>query len=208
MQEGLLPNRLLTYTSTQMIWECCEEQRYEKGVRKRLVDVVAQVWEHSNDWDLSLRSGWPRKLDTFMRIKAFSAYRPSNRDSDMSSARETFQLWYDLVEEYSPRTVTNPTDRLLALSGLAKIFGDQRLHNLAWRSTDVSISRLERHLSAIVDMESPEGVSDRYSSPSAGHFTIVQMREDRYSLDLLLLESAGQARDGTRLYRRVGNSHT
>lgn len=30
------------------------------------------------------------------------------------------------------------------------------------------------------------------------------MLEDQYSLDLLVLEPAGQARDGTRLYHRVG----
>jgi hypothetical protein len=309
MQEGLLPNRLLTYTSSQMIWECCEEQRYERGVRRRLDDVVAQAQRHSSDGDISFGSGWLWKLDTFMKFKTFPAYLPSNRDCDIFSASETFRLWYDLVEEYSPRRFTNPTDRLLALSGLAKIFGDQircrdyvaglwgpdlirglmwhiegaalvsrssperaklreagfpswswasagyevvknrwkgnssmrtlaqaefapsgcscdsqafgtvssccvvlngplkrvrRLHNPAWNSSDMPLSRLERHLSATVEMQSPGGVNHRYTSPSVEHFTIVQMLEDLHSLDLLVLEPTGQARDGIQLYRRVG----
>lgn len=309
MQEGLLPNRLLTYTSTQMIWECCEEQRYERGVRKRLDDVVAEVQRYSSDGDISFGSGWIWKLDTFMKFKSFPAYLPTNQDQDHIPASERFRLWYELVEEYSPRRFTNPTDRLLALSGLAKIFGDQircrdyvaglwgpdlmrglmwytegsalvvrhspereklleagfpswswasagygvvknrwkdnnsmwalsqaeftpsgssgdgqafgtaitgclvlkgplkrveRLYNPAWKSTDVSMSGLERYLSATIEMESPDGVDSRYTSTRVEHFAIVQMVEDLYSLSLLVLELTNQAKDGTQLYRRVG----
>lgn len=310
MQEGLLPNRLLIYTSSQMIWECCEEQRYERGMRKRLDDVVARAHRHSGDGDISFPSEWFWELGTFMKFKTLPDFLPVNRDLDfIFSTSDTFRLWYDLVEEYSSRRLTNPTDRLLAISGLAKIFGEEiqckdyvaglwepdlvrglmwhtegaslvsrsaseseeliaagfpswswisggyevaqnhrkgssylqalseatfapaesfdeslpfgtarsgrviltgplkrvpRLYNPAWKSTDVSMSRLERHLSATVEMESLDGVSPRYSSPLEGHFAIVQMLTDLHDLDLLVLEPTGQALDGIRLYCRVG----
>jgi hypothetical protein len=35
MQEGLLPNRLLFHTSSQMIWKCCTIQEYERGTHRR-----------------------------------------------------------------------------------------------------------------------------------------------------------------------------
>jgi hypothetical protein len=34
MQEGLLPNRLLLYTRHQMIWKCCKELKFERGVTR------------------------------------------------------------------------------------------------------------------------------------------------------------------------------
>jgi hypothetical protein len=79
-----------------------------------------------------------------------------------------------------------------------------RLYNPAWKSADVSMSAFERHLSATVEMESPDGVSPGYSSPLEGHFAIVQMLTDLFDLDLLVLEPTGHVLDGKRLYRRVG----
>jgi hypothetical protein len=55
MQEGLLPSQLLHYTSSQMIWKCGEEQRFEKGVTKSLQDKVAKILAYSNDISFGFR---------------------------------------------------------------------------------------------------------------------------------------------------------
>lgn len=122
MQEGLLPSRLLHYTSSQMIWKCCEEQRFERGVTKSLHDEVARILTYSDD--LAFGSEWLWKLETFMKFKRFPEYLPTSLDYPLLSEPETFHLWYDLIEEYSQRRFKHVSDRLMAISGLAKIFAN------------------------------------------------------------------------------------
>jgi hypothetical protein len=121
MQEGLLPNRLLHFTSSQMIWKCCEERIFERGVTQNLQDVVDETLTYSDD--IAFDSGWIWKLDTFMVFKRLPDYLPVNLDYPLLSSPETFRLWYDLIEEYTPRKFTCISDRLVAISGLAQIFG-------------------------------------------------------------------------------------
>ena len=122
MQEGLLPSRLLHYTSSQMIWKCCEEQRFERGITKRLHDELAEFLTYSDD--TAFGSGWLWNLGTFMKFKRFRDYLPSNLDYPLLSEPETFRLWYDLIEEYTQRRFKRISDRLVAISGLAKIFSN------------------------------------------------------------------------------------
>lgn len=122
MQEGLLPSRLLHYTHSQMIWKCCEEQKFERGVTKSLQDELAKISIYSDH--LSFGSGWLWKLDTFMKFKRFPEYLPTNLDYPLESEPETFRLWYDLIEEYSQRKFTYISNRLAAISGVAKIFAN------------------------------------------------------------------------------------
>ncbi|OCK76079.1 HET-domain-containing protein, partial [Lepidopterella palustris CBS 459.81] len=84
MQEGLLPNRLLFYTSYQMAWKCRTVIKYERG----------------------------------------AACEPSAEVIRGESISERYRLWYELVEDYTPRHFKYIQDRLIAISGLAKIFGD------------------------------------------------------------------------------------
>lgn len=120
MQEGLLPNRLIYYTSSQMIWKCCEEEIFERGVVKSF-DSITTLFERHSD-DLSFGSGWLWGLGTFMKFKRFKDYVP-DRVENLLSEPEMFRLWYDLIEEYSPREFRDVGDRLIALSGLARAFG-------------------------------------------------------------------------------------
>jgi hypothetical protein len=122
MQEGLLSSRLLHYTSSQMIWKCGEEQRFERGVTKSLQDEVAKILTYSDD--ISFGSGWLWKLDTFTKFKRFPDYLPRSLDYPLLSEPETFHLWYDIIEEYTQRRFKDISDRLVAISGLAKIFGN------------------------------------------------------------------------------------
>ena len=122
MQEGLLPSRLLYYTSSQMIWKCGEEVRFERGKTKSLQDEVTKILTYSDD--ISFGSGWLWELDKFMKFKRFPSYLPSSLDYPLLSKPETFRLWYDLIEEYTQREFKDISDRLPAISGLAKIFGN------------------------------------------------------------------------------------
>lgn len=307
MQEGLLPSRLLHYTSSQIIWKCCEEQRFERGVTQSLQDELTHILTYSDD--ISFGSGWLWKFGTFLKFKRFPDYLPSNLDYPLLSNPETFRLWYDLIEEYTEREFKCIGNRLVAISGLAKIFANTirsheyvaglwkpdlirgliwhtknaklvpqqsednmrainndfpswswasvgyelvtngrknngnfqalslvedvqvelvdrrdpfgavekgcvtitgplkkvpRLYNKEWKSAEASISEFERYLSKVVEKESKGGVEHRYSCPPAGHFAALQMLEDLYSLDLLVLEATRHVSNGIRVYRRVG----
>ena len=59
-----------------------------------------------------------------MKFKRFPEYLPSSLDYSILSEPETFRLWYDLIEEYTQRRFECISDRLVAISGLAQIFGN------------------------------------------------------------------------------------
>jgi hypothetical protein len=120
MQEGLLPNRLLYYTSSQTMWKCCKEERFERGVTKSLDSVVANFEHYAGGDDFGLTGLWT--LETFLKFKRFPHCLPTQW---VLLEPEMFRLWYYLVEDYSPRQFTDPGDRLVAVSGLAKVFGDK-----------------------------------------------------------------------------------
>jgi len=119
MQEGLLPNRLLYYTSSQTMWKCCKEERFERGVTQCLDSVVADFQRNLGDNDIAFNCLWT--LETFLKFKTFPSCLPDRWELFQP---EMFRMWYDLVEDYSPRQLKKSDDRLIAVSGLAKIIGE------------------------------------------------------------------------------------
>ena len=307
MQEGLLPNRLLHYTASQIIWKCCEEQRFERGVTERVEDRICETLTYSDD--ISFGSGFFWRLPAFSKFKRFKNYLPTSLDYPLMSNSDTFRLWYDLVEDYTQRRFTKISDRLVAISSLAKIYGDMirnptyvaglwkedlirgllwhvegstlipkrstgnistfheafpswswasvgyeavkndlktdnnlralseiesiqidlvdrrdpfgavksgnvtitgpskrlpRLYNNEWASAEASMSKLERHISEIVEKESQGSVAHKYSSPPGGHFSVLLMLVDISLLHLLVLEATGEILNGINVYRRGG----
>ena len=114
MQEGLLPNRLLFYTSSQMIWKCCTMLEYERGCKQAPLAEIIDGLIDAGGQDI-----W--NFDNFSKLKALPWYLQSIPETLLS---EKYRLWYALVENYTPRRFKHIQDRLVAISGLAKIFGD------------------------------------------------------------------------------------
>lgn len=309
MQEGLLPNRLLHYTASQIIWKCCEEQRFERGVTERVEDRISETLTYSDYDDIAFGSGFLWKLPAFLKFKRFKNHLPISLDYPLMSHSDTFRLWYDLVEDYTQRRFTKISDRLVAISGLARIYADMirnptyvaglwkedlirgllwhvegttlvpkrsadnistfheafpswswasvgyevfkndlktdnslcalseieniqidlvdlrdpfgavnsgsvtitgplrrlpRLYNKEWASAEAPMSKLERHISEIVEKESQGSVAHKYSSPPGGHFSVLLMLGDISSLHLLVLEATGEILNGINVYRRGG----
>lgn len=124
MQEGLLPNRLLHFTASQIIWKCCEEQRFERGITERVEDRISETLTYSDYADIAFGSGFLWQLPAFLKFKRFKNHLPISLDYPLMSHSDTFRLWYDLVEDYTQRRFTKVSDRLVAISGLARIYGD------------------------------------------------------------------------------------
>jgi len=129
-QESLLPNRLLFYSSSQMVWKCCQEIRYERGNRHNPMLEVAKEFS-----DEGGRNFWG--FDLFTKFKLMHWYLDLLGNS-IARSQGKYRLWYELVEGYSSRQLKYHSDRLVAISGLAARYGsalgnDQYLMGL-WRA--------------------------------------------------------------------------
>jgi hypothetical protein len=90
MQEGLLPNRLLHYTASQIIWECREEQRFERGTAYRVEDRISKTLTYSDYDDTTSRSGFLWQLPAFLKFKRFKDYLPIGLDYPLISLENFF----------------------------------------------------------------------------------------------------------------------
>jgi hypothetical protein len=124
LQERVLSPRVLIYGS-RLVWQCNTCQKSDGGVE---------------DWSYDLRASDHRRLHLQFKqlIRSDSheiAEDPAVNFTTPSS--DISELWYRYVQEYSYLELSNPEDKLPALSGLAieinKPTGDEYLYGL-WRS--------------------------------------------------------------------------
>ncbi|KAF2629341.1 HET-domain-containing protein [Macroventuria anomochaeta] len=116
LQEKELSNCTIYFAKNQLLWENKEHK------------ATAQLpWEETT---LGARSGTPRMMRENLSHQIIGAPQ---------------YPWYELVEDYASRSLTFPTDKLIAFSGLAKDFGCGRKQYLAgiW-STDLPAALLWR----------------------------------------------------------------
>jgi hypothetical protein len=129
MQEGLLPNRMLLYSSQQVAWKCRQVVRYERGFQHDpMIEIGRSIADEPGGRDF-----W--RFDLFTKFKLLPWYMQS---PECRSKHDRYRIWYDMVEDYSARSVKYTRDRLVAISGLAKMYrdvlgGDQYFAGL-WQS--------------------------------------------------------------------------
>ena len=107
LQESLLSTRLLSYGTRGLRWSCLEE-----------------AWSHGGPWgtkyELDMRLRW-----TDWRLKHHSSRIIKNEFEDgVRTRRTTMECWKVLVENYTQRRLTDPSDKLSALSGAAQRYQD------------------------------------------------------------------------------------
>ncbi|KAI1753686.1 heterokaryon incompatibility protein-domain-containing protein [Xylaria castorea] len=113
-QERLLAPRVLYFGKNQVLWECLTEHKCEgfpSGIPGHISDKYMDPLLES----LSRTSlNQPQKLDVSI-----------------------FSLWLNIVEKYSQCALTNPSDKLFAIAGIAQLFrdatGDEYVAGL-WKS--------------------------------------------------------------------------
>jgi Heterokaryon incompatibility protein (HET) len=100
-QERLLGSRIL-YFGDALVWECCN-------------DMVVELLHcrHEDDWEF--RKDWPALASKRLHeeIQALK--------SSTEVAAETLKIWHDLVMQYSRTQLTVASDRLIAITGLARL---------------------------------------------------------------------------------------
>ena len=95
-QERHLARRILHFTEREIFWECCSKAPY----------FASETFPN----------GAPRFYNKRNMLLKDSMITP------MRSTSEIHELWGELCEMYSEKKLSKPTDRLVAISGLAKEF--------------------------------------------------------------------------------------
>lgn len=107
LQEQLLSPRVLYYGSGQLYWECCQTTLRQDG---RL------------DENALIRFGNFPEFKQALGVARNSSFQQTQEDQH---ADERQRIWYQIVEEYTRRQLTFQSDKLAAISGLAKAFQRQ-----------------------------------------------------------------------------------
>lgn len=107
-QEMLLAPRVLHFSHDQLFWECRQHRTCEVDAK---------------DNDLAGRYQSISKFKSYLQGRAATStpYPSQAANNDLRDKAEGYEMWHDLIEEYSSKDLTNPLDKLVALSGIAKL---------------------------------------------------------------------------------------
>ena len=116
LQEELLASRTVHFTDWEMVWECNEglQCQSKRPNYLRLKDVTRQV---TSSQDVPHVPETPRSID--------HDYTDRNINDFLRGGKKTgsvYWIWRRIVEGYNKRHLTRAEDKLVALSGLAKVF--------------------------------------------------------------------------------------
>lgn len=122
LQERLLSPRTV-YFGEQLIWECAELlacETFPHGVPTRAIER-------------DFHQGYPQRIRTIMNGSEnnLSIYKPSRSEKKirLGDKERLYLRWFYLVRRYAALDLTYQSDRLPALSGLAKKFQEMLQEN-------------------------------------------------------------------------------
>lgn len=107
LQEEILPNRRLYYDNNEMTWQCCTRYVCECGHLSSL--------RGTSSHEIPLV-----KLNDPENFAAYLEDKPSRYRPWMPDKHSLLVEWRRLVEDYSLRLLSNPEDKLAAISGLSE----------------------------------------------------------------------------------------
>jgi hypothetical protein len=98
-QESQLSHRLLTFDRRQMSYTCLRHGLLESR-------------------------GFPDPVDRDKRNTFLSLFYDTLADKDYNRLQYLFTAWYKKLADYTPRKLSFPTDKLVAISGIARVMGE------------------------------------------------------------------------------------
>ncbi|KAL1797272.1 hypothetical protein ACET3X_003878 [Alternaria dauci] len=115
LQERLMAPRVLHFCRDQVAWECCEFEAAEghpEGIPNYQPTLHGiSVGSRLKGLDANRDGAWLRS----MRLQGYD-----DPDPHLQSGVNALELWGRIVEVYSKTKVTQPGDKLIALSGMAR----------------------------------------------------------------------------------------
>ncbi|KAK3938827.1 hypothetical protein QBC46DRAFT_355590 [Diplogelasinospora grovesii] len=107
LQERLLSPRNVHFCRNEVFWECCEATLCESFPRQY---ISADVLDYNNTANLKRFNGDEllRRCNILRGMQDFARINPQ------------YQLWHDILSAYGRCRLTYPSDRLVAVSGVAR----------------------------------------------------------------------------------------
>jgi hypothetical protein len=144
LQELVISPRIVRITQIQSRFICCEEvdKKVKKsdinvGEPKQASDKLKEYYGRSYYFDTIQKSKYSIRFDTggdevilnpILRpdLKAVGVnwHTIAREVSNYHVLRPTIEYWNNLVEAFTKRSLSDPRDRLLALSAIAQLFGE------------------------------------------------------------------------------------
>ncbi|KAI1457407.1 heterokaryon incompatibility protein-domain-containing protein [Annulohypoxylon moriforme] len=153
VQERFLARRLVHFTRSQIFWECLECTHCEAEPKESLLNLDREVVNRTGNWSYA----YPKLTMAKIRTKSTAHLPKSLYDSFAHKS------WRAIVTKYTSCYLTHESDKLAAISGIAKIFrefnGDRYLAGL-WRD------KLYLHLLWKVNRDDGEVVIQNKYAPS------------------------------------------
>ncbi|KAF2688957.1 HET-domain-containing protein [Lentithecium fluviatile CBS 122367] len=119
LQESMLANRLLRFTSCGMQWQCNHAHRDEMGLMSRAIRLAKLTRLYP-----SLKSSLPQSAIPAISIEEEKYTRHITDFMNQNSSASIYHAWQGIVSYYSERDLTKIADKLSALSGLARLVSD------------------------------------------------------------------------------------
>ncbi|KAI1352888.1 HET-domain-containing protein [Xylaria sp. FL0043] len=117
LQERLLSGRILHVTAAELVWECKTTLRCECDTISRESDYIAGNPSPKIAYDIAMQSIIEEGKNNLLNIKS-----QNSKQYDRPQTPKTSREWILLIGGYSNRMLTYATDKLPAISALARRF--------------------------------------------------------------------------------------
>jgi hypothetical protein len=120
LQEGLLAPRTLSYGPQQLIWECSMYQADEGG----RITIPTQDYRGKLFIQAMIRGESERLAKPWQKLEQLLSLRYQKPEQNLKPIipLDPYERWYDIVQQFTRRSLTKDTDTLPALAGLAREF--------------------------------------------------------------------------------------
>ncbi|CAI6340725.1 unnamed protein product [Periconia digitata] len=121
LQESMLANRRLRFTTTGIQWDCNHYYQDEMGLMSRTIRLAKLMVMYPNLMSkLRDERSWHYDDDE----EASSRHRYITSFMDQETSAPIYLAWQGIVSYYSSRDLTQISDKLSALSGLARLISE------------------------------------------------------------------------------------
>lgn len=119
VQERVLAPKSLYFCEDQLFWECREQHACESLPMGMPVEFISDIKQYSAADVVPIKA-----FETAVeRLNALDSYAGRMaEDSIVRQYQDAYQVWYDILESYARCALSNPNDKFVAISGLAKDF--------------------------------------------------------------------------------------
>ncbi|KAK3695869.1 heterokaryon incompatibility protein-domain-containing protein [Podospora appendiculata] len=161
LQERCLSRRIVHYARTQLYWECQTSIRVE-SLGSNIIPGPRERSERFGDMGGALQDGFLKHL-----LSSASIGRAPDMDLERQKINiNAYSAWYYLLSDYSGRDLTVGSDKLPAISGVARVFAEHRNDTYLaglWKG-DLPSGLLWRYATARLGFQRPLSSSPRAPS--------------------------------------------